>query len=111
MSEAKSHLLVEITDDAHFRKVVQESNTPVLVDFWATWCGPCQMQTPVLERVAQHAKGRAVIAKVNVDDHPDLAMEFQVHSIPTLLVFNQGSVTGKMVGLQREETLRKALGL
>lgn len=81
-----------------------------LVDFWATWCGPCQMQTPILEQqVVPAMAGRAKVAKVNVDDARDLAARFAIRSIPALFIFKDGQVVQQFVGLQRGDALVKAL--
>jgi thioredoxin 1 len=81
----------------------------VLVDFWAPWCGPCKMQTPILERVADKIAGKAVIAKVNVDEAPALAAQFGVRSIPTLIVFKNGQKVRDFIGVQQESALVEAL--
>ena len=81
----------------------------VLVDFWAPWCGPCRMQTPILEKLADELDGAATIAKVNVDDEGGLAARFHVSSIPTLIVFKDGKAARQMVGLQQASTLKDAL--
>lgn len=77
----------------------------VLVDFWAPWCGPCKMQTPILERVADKIGGKAVIAKVNVDEAPSLAAQFGVRSIPTLILFKDGQKVRDFIGVQQEAAL------
>jgi thioredoxin 1 len=81
-----------------------------LVDFWAPWCGPCQMQAPVLEKVAARMKGQATIVKVNVDENVAAAGEYQVQSIPTLILFKDGAPVSRMVGLQSEDALVTAIG-
>ena len=80
-----------------------------LVDFWAPWCGPCRMQTPILEGLAGKLAGQAVIAKVNVDDEQDLAVQFNVSSIPTLILFKSGQIVQSLSGLQRENELLKVI--
>ncbi len=99
--------LMELTT-ADFDAAVATGVT--LVDFWATWCGPCQMQTPILEQqVLPALGGRAKVAKVNVDEARDLAVRYGVKSIPALMVFKDGQVVQEFVGLQRGDALVKAL--
>ena len=81
----------------------------VLVDFWAPWCGPCKQQTPILEKVAEEVGEKAVISKVNVDEHPELAAKFGVRSIPTLVLLKDGENKQQFVGLQQKSALVKAI--
>ncbi len=82
---------------------------PVLIDFWAPWCGPCRMQGPILDEVSNQLGERAIVAKVNVDDEPDLASQFGVQSIPTLVVLKGGKIAQRWVGVQKADALVTAL--
>ena len=97
-------MATEIKQD-NFDAVVMNADKPVLVDFWATWCGPCRMLTPVLEDVSSAHADELSVAKVNVDDCPDLAMKFGVMSIPTLILFKDGQIVDKRVGYQPKNAL------
>ena len=91
-----AHKALEITD-ANFESVIN-TDKPVLVDFWAEWCGPCRMVGPIVEELAGEYEGRAVIGKVDVDSNPQISAKFGIRSIPTLLVFKNGQVVDKQVG-------------
>ncbi len=86
-------------------KDVMQSNKPVLIDFWATWCGPCRMQGPIIDELANEMGDTAVVAKLNVDDNPDLASQFSVMSIPTLVVVKNGKVVARKVGVTPKANL------
>ena len=98
---------IEITD-ANFDQIIS-SDKPVLVDFWAEWCGPCKMIGPVVEELAGDYDGKAVIGKLNVDENPQVAARFGVRSIPTLLVFKGGQVVDKQVGAVPKSILNQKL--
>jgi thioredoxin 1 len=95
--------------DATFQEEVLDSDQPVLVDFWATWCGPCRMIAPTIEKLADDFDGRAKIAKLDVDSNPETAMQFGVRSIPTLLFFKDGRVVDQAVGVVPEKQLAQKL--
>jgi thioredoxin 1 len=97
--------IVVLTQD-NFSKEVLQSPQPVLVDFWAEWCGPCKMLSPILDELAQEYDGRVRIGKVNIDEHQDLAAQFGIRSIPTLLLFQQGQVADQIVGLRSKRDLK-----
>jgi|TARA_B100000780_G_scaffold241286_1_gene183706 thioredoxin 1 len=90
-------MALEITD-ANFQEVVLDSKTPVLVDFWAVWCGPCRTIGPIVDELHDELDGQAVIGKVNVDENSDTPVKYGVRNIPTLLVFKNGEVVDKIVG-------------
>lgn len=94
---------VALTKD-NFSQSVQSGVS--LVDFWAPWCGPCKMQLPIVEELSGELEGQAVIAKINVDEEPELASQFGVMSIPTLILFKDGQPVDKMVGLQSKDALK-----
>jgi thioredoxin 1 len=89
--------VLETSEDA-FEADVLKSDTPVLVDFWAPWCGPCKMVAPVVAELASDYDGKLKVVKVNVDDNPALSVKYQVRGIPTLLIFNEGEVAQQVVG-------------
>jgi len=92
-----------------FDKEVLQSDVPVLVDFWAVWCGPCRMIAPAVDAVAQEFAGKAKVYKLNVDENPDIAARYGVQSIPTLIVFKGGQRFGELVGQARREVIAEAL--
>ena len=85
--------------EAHFSRDVLTSSQPVLVDFWAPWCGPCRVLTPTIEELAVECDGQAIVGKVNVDDNPHLAAQYGIRSIPTVLLFQDGQVMDQTVGV------------
>lgn len=103
-------MAIAITKE-NFKNVVLESSEPVLVDFWAAWCRPCQMLGPIVESLSEEVKGLAVVGKVNVDEQAELANQFRIMSIPTVLVFKGGKVVNSIIGVRSKDELRKALGV
>ena len=91
-------------DSSNFDSVLATKNMPVMVDFWATWCGPCRMVAPVIEQVAEEYEGRAIVGKVEVDECGDLAMRYGVMSIPTVMVFVNGQPIAKQIGAAPKTT-------
>ena len=95
--------------DATFDETVQGSEAPILVDFWAEWCGPCMMIAPVLDEIATEQAGKLTIGKLNIDDNPDAARRYDVMSIPTLLVFKDGTPVKRIVGAKGKAQLLQDL--
>jgi thioredoxin 1 len=109
MSDAeKTSATIEVSD-ASFSTEVLSSNTPVLVDFWATWCGPCKMVAPVLEEIASERAGQLTVAKLDVDANPETARDFQVVSIPTMILFKDGQPVKRIVGAKGKAALLREL--
>ena len=106
MSEKVSHIT-----DATFDEVVNSSAEPVLVDFWAEWCGPCKMVAPILDEIAEEQDGKIKITKLNVDENPNTSLKYQVQSIPTMLLFKDGEVAKTIIGAKSKASLIEELGL
>ncbi len=100
---------IQYVSDAEFEPKVLKSELPVLVDFWAEWCGPCRMVGPIVEELAGEYEGRAKIGKVDVDNNPNVSMQYGIRSIPSLLVFKGGKVVDQIVGAVPKGHLKKAL--
>jgi thioredoxin len=96
---------IETLTDATFDEHVKSSDVPVLVDFWAEWCGPCKMISPVLEEIAEEQAGKIRIGKLNIDDNLDVTRRFEVMSIPTLILFKDGEVQKKIIGAKPKGAL------
>lgn len=101
-------MALEITD-ANFTELVEKADKPVLVDFWAEWCGPCRQVGPIVEELSKEYDGKAVIGKLNVDHNPNVAMKFGIRSIPTLLFFKGGQMVDRQVGLVPKSVLEGKL--
>ena len=96
---------VHVTDAA-FEKVVLQSTLPVIVDFWAPWCGPCRMVAPILDKIAKESAGKLIVAKVNTDENPEWATKYNVQGIPTMLLIANGKIVHRQVGALPEPILR-----
>nr|WP_319400174.1 thioredoxin [uncultured Carboxylicivirga sp.] len=101
-------MLIEVTD-ANFEEVVLKSDKPVLVDFWAEWCGPCRMITPIVKELAEEYAENAVITKMDVDNNPETSVKFGIRNIPTILFFKNGEVVDKQVGASPKTILASKL--
>lgn len=101
-------MALEITDSS-FQEVVLASDKPVLVDFWAAWCGPCRMLAPIIEEVANDFEGKAVVGKVDVDNNQQVSIDYGIRNIPTVLIFKNGEVVDKIVGVASKEAISEKL--
>ncbi len=99
---------IELTD-AKFEEDVLKSQVPVLVDFWAPWCGPCKMLGPVIEELAAEYEGKVKVCKLNTDDNPDSAAQYKISAIPSVLFFKDGKQVNELVGMQSKEEIKKIL--
>ena len=100
---------MEIFTSENFEQAVLGASLPVIVDFSATWCGPCKMMAPTLEKLAEEYSGKVLIGKIDVEENMDIAMKYRVMNVPTLLIFKDGKFLNTMVGLQNGNTLKKVI--
>ena len=100
---------IQEVNETNFKNVVLESDIPVLVDCWAPWCMPCRAQQPILEKVADELQGKTLITSLNIEENREAAYRLNIHSIPTLVIFNDGEETQRFFGLQKADSLTKAL--
>lgn len=98
-----------VVDESSFDKVVLQAKTPVLVDFWATWCGPCRMVAPIVEELSEEYAGKVTFGKVDVDQNPTVAGKYGIMSIPSLLIFKNGKPVTNMVGFRPKDQIKKSL--
>ncbi|MFP4052536.1 MAG: thioredoxin [Phycisphaerae bacterium] len=103
-----SENVIELTDD-NFQQEVLDADTPALVDFWAEWCMPCKMLTPAIEELAEEFAGKVRVGKVDTDNNRDISLKYGISAIPTIIVFQNGEVVKKFVGLQQKADLKAAL--
>lgn len=100
---------INLTNE-NFESEVLNSNIPVLVDFWASWCGPCKMLAPIIAEIAEEYEGKIKVCKVNIDEAGELAVKFGIVSIPTVLVFKNGEISDKAIGYRPKEDILKLIG-
>jgi len=103
-----SDLITHVSDDG-FEQEVLQSDTPVLLDFWAEWCGPCKRLGPTVDALATEYAGKVKVGKLNVDENPNISFKFQIRGIPTILIFKGGQIVESLVGLSQKDDLKKAI--
>lgn len=101
--------MIEEIKDENFSESIQKESTPVVVDFWASWCGPCKMLSPIMDEISGELGEKAKFFKVNVDENPNIASEFKISSIPTVIVFKDGNVVDKFVGFKPKQAVKEVV--
>ena len=110
MADDQEKLEVELTEE-NFDAEVIKSTIPVVVDFWAPWCGPCRMVGPIIDKISEEVDGEAKVFKMNVDENPATASRFGITGIPTVIIFRNGRVETQLMGVQQKQVYKNALGL
>ncbi|MDG1160300.1 MAG: thioredoxin [Flavobacteriales bacterium] len=108
-SKSKNRIMAVEFTDANFEEVALKSDKPVMVDFWAEWCGPCRMVGPIVEEMSNEYEGKAVIGKVNVDDNPEISAKFGIRNIPTIIFLKNGEMVDKSVGAVPKNVLAEKI--
>jgi thioredoxin 1 len=109
LTESNTNKMALEFTDSNFEELVLKADKPVLVDFWAQWCGPCRIVGPIVEELAKDFDGKAVIGKLNVDENPDVAMKYGIRSIPTILFIKNGEIVDRQVGASSKSALEEKL--
>ncbi|WCR56409.1 MAG: hypothetical protein PG979_000466 [Rickettsia asembonensis] len=105
LQKYKGEIMADKVTDSSFKKEVLESDLPVLVDFWAEWCGPCKMLTPIIDEISKELKGKVKVLKMNIDENPNIPSEYGIRSIPTIMLFKNGEQKDTKIGLQQKNSL------
>lgn len=101
--------MVKVLNDNNFVEEIKNANVPVLVDFYADWCGPCKMAAPMVEQISNEVEGKAIVCKINVDQNPEISAQLGISSIPCFMVFKNGKLANRQVGFSGKESIKKML--